>query len=385
MRAWPLRQRRSPPEVRRIDEHLERTSRRLRGRSRLEVNVYQHETITQRSTDLQERITILGILMPHREVSVLLTKGSQDLFPDQPAWLHILTKVIHEAQERIHGLTAPWLRPLAQLLDFARLDSASFRITNATPELNPILVVLTLTSFELKATTRSLFAQALTVLDVLLERCTTDQNVVHARTHELLTLGVTQRPELLRDVALHLGRSWRWTKRHPQPLVQPRPRTDHQHTTRVLVQLELSVTPDGIDHSVMLFERSQTERTSGISRRKRADLELFVDRTISANHPTQKPLGILVDYEHRRGPLGKPFLSSVDLTQLPQRKVLFDVELDPQIVIRRDRDWLPSHRLGVRFQPERDHMVSNQRCSTSIDPEALRELQQHLIEEPTRL
>ena len=367
----PLSQGRSPPVVRSVNKHLEWSPRSLWASSRLEVDVDENEIIAEARANREEGIPILRVLVPQSEVSTLFPKRLQHLLVLQPSGLQVLTKVVHEAQERIHCIARSWLRPLTQLLHLPRLNTAPLGIAYTTPELNRLLVVLALARLELETRARRRLAKALAVINVLLKSDTAHQDIVHAGARKLSPTTVPKRPETLRNVALHLGWSGCWAERHPQPLVQTRPSADHEHALRRLIKLELRVSPNGIHNGVMLLEGCHRESSRGIRRRECANLELFVHWPVGAHKAPKHSLGVLIHHEHRRGPLRQALFPSINLTQLTELHVFLDVKLDSSVIVRRDRYGLTSHRLSALLEPKAYHMVANQGGSAAIDPETL--------------
>ena len=159
--------------------------------------------------------------------------------------------------------------------------------------------------------------------------------VVHARRHKMFAQLVDQGAETHADITLHLRRGRSWAERHPQPLVQPRPGANHQHASRRLINEELGVPPNGINHRMMRPTRRHGKRPHRVSRWERRHLQLLIHRAVSAHQAPQQALVVLIYNEDRSRPLWQRLFVGINLPQLAVLNELTDLIFDPEIVIRR--------------------------------------------------
>ena len=163
-------------------------------------------------------------------------------------------QIVDEAEKRINALRTLGNRPFAKLFDLLGSWPATLTVTDTTPELDGFLVVLALTSLKFETRLPCLSAQDAQVLNVLLEQPTADLQVVHTWTAKLTTPFVPQVSKLLSDISLHFGRSRGRPERHSRPLIQSRATANHQQLLCRVIELKLSVSPNGIHYGVVLFE-----------------------------------------------------------------------------------------------------------------------------------
>ena len=257
-----------PAIVARIHEHFERTTRLLRSRRRLKVNMMQYDITTQVATNLKERFLIFRVLKPNTEITPFLPKGTKHLLVLDPLRTHILSEIVDETQEGVQGSSRIRFWPRLELINLLWLDRPSAPVQNTTPKLDGWLIELTFRETELQTALPSRRTQGRAVSDMLLEGPATNLQIIHTRADKLVAMLIPKTPETTRDIALHFRRCRSRTERHAKPFVKPRPGADHKQLPSRLVQQKLCVTPNGIDHRVVTPSCRHLERPRGVRRRK---------------------------------------------------------------------------------------------------------------------
>ena len=228
----------------------------------------QNDITTQVATNLKERFLVFRVLKPHPEITTFLPKGTKHLFVLNPLRTHILPEIVNETQKGIQSRSRVRLRPRFELIDLLRLDRPSASVQNAAPELDGWLVELALRQAELQAALPSRRTQGGAVSDMLVKGPTAHLQIIHARADKLIAMFVPKTTEATCNIALHLRRCRSRTKRHAKPFIQPRPGADHKQLTSRLIQQELRITPNRINHRVVTTPCRHLEGPRGIRRRE---------------------------------------------------------------------------------------------------------------------